>query len=939
MNTFLSDRAALPDLPADEACFHAMPMGIARVRGRVFTYVNQHFCDMVGYSPEELEGQPTVMIHASPEDYQRVGRTFYADLARHGAATCHARLRCKNGNVLEVTLTAISDSPNQAEVTTTVVDVTKSRRVEQELFWRNRELTAFHRISEVMLSGESSEFIFDTIARETSGMTDFPMVAIELCDFDRAVMVYRGAHGISLQEMPSPFEVPMDVSLSGQVAHTGEPLVEHNIADRREYAAPILRMLGVQTFVCVPIKSDGQVIGTLSLSHRERIPVEPRVVKAASSLANYLATMFDRLQAREAVNRSEAELSSVYDRVPSMLCLFDEQLQIVRANLAAKEFGGRANGMQSLRVGDFFHCRATSETSANCGRLPGCLGCELKRVLTETLNTGKSRRQMRVTQSIVRDGKTEDVVLLVSTERIQLGHVVRVLMCLEDITKNVRADEQIRSQAALLDVTQDAIYVRDFSDRILYWNDGAQRLYGWTLLEVKGKSATEILAASNTAQWAKALEAVRAHGQWEGELNQKCRDGRALTIQSRWTVVNERKGAPRAILVVNTDITEKKKLEAQLLRAQRLESIGTLASGLAHDLNNVLAPILMTVSFLKEGVKDETMSGMIQTLETCARRGAHIVKQVLTFARGVEGIRVLLQPKHLLDEMERIARETFPRSLHIQTFIPKQPWLITGDATQIQQVLMNLWVNARDAMPHGGTLTARVENVFVDEDIVRLHPKAKRGPYVVISVIDTGTGIPPELMDKIFDPFFTTKPIGQGTGLGLPTVLGIVESHGGFLHVDSVVGKGTTFKVYLPAASTEKEESHETEFTSLPRGNGEIVLIVDDEPAIRDIASRILSSHGYRTLTACDGNEAVALFEKNRDTVKAIVSDFMMPQMDGPTTIRALRAVNPHIKTVIITGLGEDARVAEAKAAGSDLVLSKPFTAEQLLVGLKQLLG
>jgi len=403
-------------------------------------------------------------------------------------------------------------------------------------------------------------------------------------------------------------------------------------------------------------------------------------------------------------------------------------------------------------------------------------------------------------------------------------------------------------------------------------------------------------------------------------------------------VVNERKGAPRAILVVNTDITEKKKLEAQLLRAQRLESIGTLASGLAHDLNNVLAPILMTVSFLKEGVHDETMSGMVQTLETCAKRGAHIVRQVLTFARGVEGIRVLLQPKHLLDEMDRIARETFPRSLHIQTVIPKQPWLITGDATQIQQVLMNLWVNARDAMPQGGTLTARVENVVISEAEVRLHPKAKPGPYVVISVIDTGTGIPLDLMDKIFDPFFTTKPVGQGTGLGLPTVLGIVESHGGFLHVESEVGRGTTFKVYFPAASTEKEESHETEFTTLPRGNGEIIIIVDDEPAIRDIASRILASHGYRTLTACEGNEAIALFEKNSDKVKAIISDLMMPHMDGPTTIRAMRKIKPDIKTIMITGLSEDARVSEAKAAGCDMVLSKPFTAEQLLVALKQLL-
>jgi PAS domain S-box-containing protein len=811
---------------------------------------------------------------------------------------------------------------------------------EAELLWRNRQLTAFQRISEVMLAETREEALFDTIAREASEMTGFPMVAIELCDFDRSVMVYRGVHGIDLSSMPQPFEIPMDVTLSGRVAHTGETLIETEAAGCRENSAPILRQLGMETVVCIPIRPNGTVVGTLSLANRERTEVDPRMVKQAASLANYLATLFDRLQARDAVGRGEAELAAVYDHAPNILCLFDEKLRIVRANRAAAEFTGLTKErLASSRFGNFLRCPVCAKEGIDCGS-DRCANHELRRAITDAFSGSKSWHRIRVKMSILRPtGEVQDAVLLVTTERIQVHGGARVLLCMDDITHSVKADEQIRSQAALLDVTQDAIYVRDFSDRILYWNDGAQRLYGWTMIEVKGKSATELLASRMTGEWAKALEAVRATGQWEGELNQKRRDGKELVIQSRWTVVNERKGAARAILVVNTDITEKKKLEAQLLRAQRLESIGTLASGLAHDLNNVLAPILMTVSFLKEGVKDETMSGMIQTLETCARRGAHIVKQVLTFARGVEGVRVLLQPKHLLDEMERIARETFPRSLHIQTQVHKQPWLITGDATQIQQVLMNLWVNARDAMPQGGTLIAKVENVVVGEEEVRLHPKAKHGPYVVISVIDTGIGIPLDLMDKIFDPFFTTKPVGQGTGLGLPTVLGIVENHGGFLHVESVVGKGTTFKVYFPAASTDKEDSHETEFMSLPRGNGEIILIVDDEPAIRDIASRILASHGYRTLTACDGNEAVGLFEQNKDKVKAVISDMMMPHMDGPTTIRALRTVKPDIKTIMITGLGEDARMAEAKAAGSDMVLSKPFTAEQLLVGLKQLLG
>ena len=775
----------------------------------------------------------------------------------------------------------------------------KPRGAEQELFWQNRELTAFHRISEVMLSGGSEQSVFDTIARETSGMTDFPMVSIELCDFTRAVMIYRGAHGIPLHEMPSPFEVPMDVTLSGQVAHSGEILVEYNVAGRREYAAPILRVLGVQTFVCVPIKSDGKIIGTLSLAHHEQIEVEQRVVKAATGLANYLATQFDRLLAREAARRSEAELSIVYDRVPNVLCLFDEDLQIVRANHAAIEFASQGKEINSpLRLGEFFRCKNHSaETGTGCGQPAACLGCNLRRVLMETLTTGKSMKQVRMTKTLMRSGQPVQVVLLVSTERIQFHNTVRVLMCLEDITKNVRADEQIRSQAALLDVTQDAIFVRDFSDRVIYWNAGAQRLYGWTPAAAQRSTSTELLANHDPSETTRALQAVMHAGEWTGEMKQKSRDGRDLIIQSRWTLMRERDGRPKAILIVNADITEKKQLESQLLRGQRLESIGTLASGLAHDLNNVLAPIMMAVQFIKDNTEDEGIKACFQTLETCSRRGADIIRQVLMFARGVEGQRILINPKHLIQEMQRIARETFPRSIEVNTSIAKPPCILLGDATQIQQVIMNLCVNARDAMPNGGTLTIGLTKVELDAAGAKIHPKAKPGSYVVISVSDTGTGIPAELLDKIFDPFFTTKPLGQGTGLGLPTVLGITENHGGFVHLQSQPGCGTTFRIHIPGAPGENESA---ERGNTPgenvRGSDELILVVDDEPAVRRLASAILNRNGYRTITAAEGREGAALFAKHRTEIRMVISDVMMPQQDGPAMLREIKVIQPGVK-------------------------------------------
>jgi len=615
-------------------------------------------------------------------------------------------------------------------------------------------------------------------------------------------------------------------------------------------------------------------------------------------------------------------------------------MQVVRANLAAIEFVGyHRENWEPMALGDFFQCAAAGELQGCCSQQSGCLSCTLRGALTETLASGSSLRQVKMTKTLVRLGRSSQVVLLVSTERLQLGNTIRVLMCLEDITLNVRADEQIRSQAALLDITGDAIFVRDFSDRIHYWNQGASRLYGWSAEEVKGRTTSELTLSSDLFESSRALQMVQSQGEWVGEMKQKSRTGQELVIQSRWTLMHEPDGRPKSILIVNTDITQKKQLESQLLRSQRLESIGTLASGLAHDLNNVLAPIMMAVQFIKDSAEDEGTKACFQTLETCSRRGADIIRQVLMFARGVEGDRILLNPKHLIQEMQRIANETFPRSIEISTRFSKQPCVLLGDATQIQQVIMNLCVNARDAMPQGGTLTINLNKTELDAVGAKMHPKAKPGSYVVISVADTGTGIPPELLDKIFDPFFTTKPLGQGTGLGLPTVMGIAENHGGFVHLESTVGVGTTFHVHIPSAPNESEGIENRKgMADLARGNGELILVVDDEAAVRKLAAAILNRNGYRTLTAAEGREGIAVFEHNRTSIKLVVSDLMMPLLDGPGMLRVLKQMQPDLKSIVITGLGEENRIAEARAAGADMILAKPFTADQLVMDVQQLL-
>ncbi len=504
-----------------------------------------------------------------------------------------------------------------------------------------------------------------------------------------------------------------------------------------------------------------------------------------------------------------------------------------------------------------------------------------------------------------------------------------------ELNERKRAEEKIRQQAALLDIATDAILVRDLNNQILFWNKGAERLYGWLAEEALGKNAFELLYRDSSKP-AEAQKTVSLVGEWYGELHKVTKSGKEVTVESRWTLVRDQETKPKSILTVDTDITEKKQLEAQFLRAQRLESIGTLAGGIAHDLNNILAPILMSAQLLQMKIPDERNQRLLKTLESNAKRGAALVKQVLSFARGAEGKRTILQVRHLISEIKNIVKETFPKSIDFHTDIVRDLWSVSGDATQLHQMLMNLVVNARDAMPDGGTLTIQAENLFVDENYARMYLDASVGAYIVLSVADTGTGISPEIVGKIFEPFFTTKELGKGTGLGLATVIGIVKGHRGFVNVSSEVGKGTQFKVYLPAVEGIETQQPDIE---LPMGNGELVLMVDDEAAICETTKTSLETYAYKVLTASGGIEAIALYAQHKNEISVVMMDMMMPVMDGPTTTRMLQKINPAVKIIAVSGLSSSDKVSLAMGVGVKAFVSKPYTAQELLKTINEVLN
>jgi PAS domain S-box-containing protein len=488
----------------------------------------------------------------------------------------------------------------------------------------------------------------------------------------------------------------------------------------------------------------------------------------------------------------------------------------------------------------------------------------------------------------------------------------------------------------LLDTIPDRVYFKNTSSRFIRVSRTMVEFFGMKRPEdVLGKSDFDFFTPEHAEPAFRDEQEVMRTGQTMigKEEKETLPDGRILWAITTKMPLRDTEGRIIGTCGISRDITERKKLEEQLLRAQRLESIGTLASGIAHDLNNILAPIMLCAPLVREQLAPEH-HGLANAIEKSAQRGADVIKQVLTFAKGVDGERAQLQPRYLTEEITEIARQTFPKLIRIILQQHDDVWQVNADATQLHQVLLNLCVNARDAMPNGGTLTVGAANIELDEHYLTMVSDAQPGRYVVFTVEDTGTGIPPEICGKIFDPFFTTKQVGKGTGLGLSTVRGIIKSHNGFVNVYSEPGKGTTFKVYLPASGEQaplREMAGPEESAAVEQAHGEVILLVEDEQEISRATEAVLISKGYKVIHAADGTEALAIYARRGPEIALVLTDVMMPHLDGTALTRTLKKMNPAVRVVASSGNGQDARVAELRSLLPQSILIKPYTKEQLL--------
>lgn len=669
----------------------------------------------------------------------------------------------------------------------------------------------------------------------------------------------------------------------------------------------------------VPLLHHGRYLGLFSIHSYRRQAYTAAHLSLLQALAEYAAGAFERLRAETALSQSERRFQELFEHSPDAILVADGNgiLQDVNATACRKLGWERA-----ALIG-----KSLIELVPDADR--PAVARDLPRWLTGEIGHGDGI-------ALTADGRRMPVEIRGAP--VRYAEEAGLLLHVRDMTERKHAEAQIQQQAALLSASHDAILVWSPEGGVEFLNPAAENLLGQKPEQVLGKDLAVALKPRAELALQAAIQAVMTHGSWTGELVLQPAEGKARTVSSRWITLKEPKGRPVSVLITCNDITEQKQLEAQYLRAQRLESVGTLASGVAHDLNNILSPILMGVDMLQQTIQDAEAREFLAMMKDSARRGSDTVKQLLTFSRGTEAQKGPVQPRHLLKEITRLLQQTFPKNIQIYSDFAGEPATVLADPSQLHQVMMNLCVNARDAMPEGGVLFLSLENVAFDVEAAMVHPKARPIAYVVFKVSDSGTGIPPEVLDRIFDPFFTTKPQGKGTGLGLSTVLGLVENHDGFVLVDSEPGKGTVFRVHLPAGVAPVAREETEEVANVPRGSGELVLVVDDEPAIVRLTENLLRRGGYQTLGAKNASEAMLQYEKHFDRIKIVVTDVMMPFGDGRQLILLLYARDPKLPIVAMSGLATTDFQRDLVKRGACAFVAKPFKPGELLGAVAQAL-
>ncbi len=929
---------------------------------------NDGFAHLFGWTASDTEPSVRAWIRQiHPEDRSRVVSGIYAAIESDRTQwTDEYRFMSNDGSVAYVIDRGqiLRDAEGRGvRMVGGMSDLTHQKKTQLELARSHRALQMLSSCNKLLIHASDEKVLLSDVCRLAVEVGGYRMAWVGYALENRGLGIMPMAHAGDGASDLSEIELSLEENdragfgPAGRTILSGEATVCGDLPDDpffEKWRRPAI-LKGYQSVVCLPLSNEWRTFGVIILFAENLNAAGSDELKLLKQMANDLAFGIQNIRVREERQRGQEVVLKVAQAVSTAA---GEEFFDLLTRSMVEALGADGGGIGKLDP-DGTSIHSLSFYLDGCRMGP--LSYQLAGTPCENVIAGDLCVYPRNTRNLFPADPTliefdvegyagiplfdsnetccgvmvvfshqplEERALVESTLRIFAARAAAEM-------ERQQSDARIREQASLLDMAQDAIIACDLGQVVTYWNKSAERLYGWTAVEAVGRTVNDLLYRDEKS-FAQAFEHTRRTGEWVGEMRHITRNSRDLIIVSRWTLVRDAQGDPNGFLFINTDISEHRKLEQQFLRAQRLESIGTLAGGIAHDLNNILAPISMAIEILKMRIPDERATELLDTIAASAKRGADMVGQVLSFARGMGGRRVEIQMYQLITEVEKIMRDTFLKNIRFEVSAGRDLWTVRGDPTQLHQVLINLCVNARDAVAENGEISITSGNVEIDESFAGMNLESKSGPHIYIEVRDNGAGIPAEIMDRIFDPFFTTKSIGKGTGLGLSTSLAIIKSHGGFIRTTSEQGSGSSFRVYLPAFP-ELTDTDGPEHVELPRGNGETILVVDDEAFIRKITEETLQAFGYQVILAANGKEAVAIYKSHGDGIDAVFTDMMMPGMDGAATIRALNEINPNICIIATSGLESNRDLARA-AGGVTVFLPKPCTAELLLKSLKTVL-
>jgi PAS domain S-box-containing protein len=710
-----------------------------------------------------------------------------------------------------------------------------------------------------------------------------------------------------------------------RIVVSGDMLTDHSVLPWRA----LVEKYGFRSCACVPIRVSGRR-GSISAYAGQPNFFDPEITELMGRLAadlehglKLIADRDERARLNTRLRESEERHRALFENDHVAMLLVDPTVgRICDANPAAVRFYGWPKGELLRKSISDINLLSKAEVAENMHRAV----------------SGERRRFLF--RHRLADGNIRDVEVF--SVPVRLGDRDLLYSIIHDISEECRVTARLRLMQTAMEAAPSGMVISDALGRIEWVNAAFTTMTGYTLENVAGRTHSILKSGRQGPAFYDSLWNTISRGRvWSGDLQNQRHDGAIYWEHMVISPVMTPSGAIEHYVAIKQDISSQKEMELQVARSQRLESIGLLAGGIAHDLNNVLAPILMAMDLFKLRYTEPADQARLEMVRKSAERGAGIVRQVLTFARGVDGERMTLQPQHLIKEVRNLLQETLPRSIDIVLDLEADLPAIIGDPTQLHQVLVNLGVNARDAMPHGGVLTFGAKReCLAGPRVTQSGLTVPAGNYLNLFVRDTGSGISPEVMEHILEPFFTTKARGEGTGLGLSTVLGIVRGHGGGLDISTTLGKGTEFRVLLPVATGQENPRLFADAAAPFEGAGRVILVVDDEEPVLAVTGLALELNGFVHVDAMDGQIALEHFDRDPDRFAAVILDRVMPRIGGDEVAIRIKAIRPNLPIILTSGMLSEDRTGAGDAYRKlgDLVLHKPFSQGDLLGALSRVL-